>query len=328
MKKLLSVSWILLLLLSACAPAAGGSVQSSYAAGEAAMTPVARDTLIPQEAATSLPDLTATQTSTHPTPSETPAETATSAATPTADTRPLPEDWKKWPIVPEPTSRVYEIYAKGQELGRDPHHFSKIGDCQSVKDAFMGLFDKPGWYKLRPGREHLQASIDWFSGSYDRDGMGVKGGYNAAAVLSPLWADPTVCEPGENPVECEIREWNPSFAIVSLEVWWEGRTPEGYEKYMRIIIEDLIAHGVVPILSTKADNVEGDHSLNLTTAKLAYEYNIPLWNFWSAAQELPYQGMDMERNDGFHISTLAWTTRSFTALESLARMWEGVNAAQ
>ncbi len=245
--------------------------------------------------------------------------------TSTPDTRLPPEQWKEWPVVPEPTSRVYEIYQLGIELGNDPHHFSKIGDCHSVKAAFMGLFDQPGWYKLNEDTANLQDSIDWFAGSFNRDGQGVKGGYNAAAVLSPLWADPAECLPGENPVQCEVRVHKPTFAIISLEVWWDGRTPERYEAYMREILDYLIEHGVVPILATKADNVEGDHSLNYTTAKLAYEYDLPLWNFWLAVQDLPYNGMDMERNDGFHISYQAWTTRSYSALKTLDRMWRSVN---
>ncbi|MHB8132994.1 MAG: hypothetical protein ACYDH1_02120 [Anaerolineaceae bacterium] len=327
MKKIVNLIWVFFFVLTACGKNSPGNVQSSFAT-ESGVVPPAINTGTPGSDLTNLPSPTQTSTLIPATDLPEPSATATTLLTATPDTRPLPEKWQEWPIVPEPTSRVYEIYAKGLELGNDPHHFSKIGDCHSVRAAFMGLFDKPGWYKLREGREHLQLSIDWFAGSYDRDGMGVKGGYNAAAVLSPLWADPQVCEPGENPVECEVRVWKPAFAIISLEVWWEGRTPEGYEKYMRTIIDLLIEHGVVPILATKADNIEGDHSLNLTTAKLAYEYNIPLWNFWKAAQELPDRGMDMERNDGFHISTLAWTVRSFTALETLDRMWESVNAIQ
>ena len=118
---------------------------------------------------------------------------------------------------------------------------------------------------------------------------------------------------------------NPSFAIISLELWWLGRTTERYEDYLRQILDLLIEEGVVPILATKADNVEGDHSLNYTTAKLAYEYDLPLWNFWRAAQKLPNQGMDPYRDDGFHISYEAWTERSFTALRTLDVMWRRVD---
>lgn len=253
-----------------------------------------------------------------------PSPTITTTYTATPDTRPLPEDWMEWPVVPEPTSRVYEIYQKGIELGNDPHQFSKIGDCQNVREAFMGLFDKPGWYILRDENANLQPVIDWFAGSFDRDGSAVKGGFNAASVLNPIWADQSICEPNESPVECELRVHNPIFAFVSMELWWNGRTTERYEEYMRQILDTLIENGVVPILATKADNVEGDHALNLTTAKLAYEYNLPLWNFWAEAQTLPNKGMDPQRNDGFHISYQAWTVRSFSALRTLDVMWRSV----
>ena len=311
MKK--TIYWLLAIVftLAGCNPVA----QSSYSTETAKAT-------MPTETATST---FVPVTSTPLMPATDIPPTATQVPTATPDTRLTPDKWQEWPVVPEPTNRVAEIYAIGQLLGNDPHHFSKIGDCQNVRAAFMGLFDKPGWYKLREGREHLQPTIDWFAGSFDRDGMSVKGGYNAAAVLSPMWADPQVCQPGENPVECELRTYKPSFAIVSLEYWWQGRTTEKYEEYMRKIIDTLIEHGVVPILATKADNIEGDHALNLMTAQLAYEYDIPLWNFWRSAQSLPNKGMDAERNDGFHISVRGWEDRSFTALETLDKMWVYVN---
>ncbi len=57
--------------------------------------------------------------------------------------------------------------------------------------------------------------------------------------------------------------------------------------YLRKVLDTLLANGVVPILSTKADNREGDHQVNLEMAELAAEYNIPLWNFWPVPGDLP-----------------------------------------
>jgi hypothetical protein len=234
-----------------------------------------------------------------------------------------PERWQEWPVVPELTGREKSIYQYGLALGNDPHSFSKVGDCQAIKSVLMGIYDQPDRYVLTANEAYLQETIDNFAGSFNRDGQGVRGGYNAAAVLSPLWADPEICQPGENPIECENRTHNPSFVIISLEVWWEGRTVERYEEYMRTIIDYYIDNGVVPILSTKADNVEGDHRINLATARLAYEYHIPLWNFWLAVQSMPNHGIDPNR-DGFHISYEAWTVRSYTALQALDAVWRGV----
>ena len=244
--------------------------------------------------------------------------------TPTPDLRLPPEEWRNWPVVPEVSPNAVSIYLRGIELGNDPHAFTKIGDCQSIKEVLLGIYDQPMRYKLLPGDEALQEIIDNYTGSFNRDGMAVHGGFNAATVLSPIWADPELCEPGENPIQCEYRVHKPTMAIISLEVWWDGRSPERYEQYMRRIIEYSIEQGVVPILSTKADNVEGNHSINYTTAKLAYEYDIPLWNFWLAVQDLPNQGIDPAR-DGFHISVDAWNRRSYTALQTLAAVY---NAAQ
>jgi hypothetical protein len=251
-------------------------------------------------------------------PSTTPAPTAEESTTPIPHLP--PEQWKKWPVIPTVTSRAIEIYRQGLAMGNDPRAFSKVGDCQSIKEAFMGYFDIPTRYKLGDDTAYLKETIDNFSGHFNTNGQAVRGGFNAAAVLSPLWADPNVCLAGENPLECELRINKPSIVFVSLEVWWDGRTPEQYEALMHRILDTIIAHGAVPVLATKADNVEGDHSLNLATARLASEYDLPLWNFWAAVQPLPNHGMD----DNFHVSTDAWSTRSFTALQTLDSIWRGL----
>ncbi len=259
-----------------------------------------------------------------PPPEKLLAPTLAANPTSTLDTRLPPERWREWPIVPTVTEHAIEIYRSGQNMGLDGHAFSKVGDCQSVKAAFMGYFDIPDRYSLGNDYAYLQQTVDNFAGHFNTDGQAVRGGFNAAAVLSPLWADPSACLAGENPLECELRITKPIIVIVSLEVWWDGRTPAQYESLMRRILDTIITHGAVPILATKADNVEGDNSLNLTTAKLAYEYDLPLWNFWAAVQHLSNHGMDMQRQDNFHISTDAWNTRSFTGLEALNSIWRGL----
>ncbi len=304
--RVVSLSLVATFLLTSCNPAANSSTVIPE------NTPTPTDLTVTETPAVS-PTADDTQTPTQPQP------------TPTSivEQRLPPEQWREWPVVPELTGREVAIYQRGMSLGNDPTHFSKVGDCQAIKDVLMGIYDQPDRYNLTDSQAYLQETVDNFSGSFDRDGQAVRGGFNAAAVLSPMWADPEACNPGETPMECEYRIHKPSIVIISLEVWWEGRTVERYEEYMREIIEFYIDNGVVPILSTKADNVEGDHRINLATAQLAYEYHIPLWNFWLAVQPLPHHGIDPDR-DGFHISYEAWTVRSFTALQALDAVWRGV----
>ena len=90
--------------------------------------------------------------------------------------------------------------------------------------------------------------------------------------------------------------------------------------------------GVLPILGTKADNLEGDGSVNRTLHALALEYEIPLWNFWAAVQDLPRAGLD---DDQAHLTfgynhfddplamQNAWPVRNLTALQVLDAVWRG-----
>jgi hypothetical protein len=241
---------------------------------------------------------------------------------------PLPENaWKEMPVVPTSVSdRARAIYEYGLSQGTDPTHFSIIGDCQNVSSYFLSAFDKPGEYNLGNQYSYLQPTIDYYQGSFSRKSLAVKGGFNAAAVLSPLRADPKSCNSGESPLDCELRTWHPSIVIVSMETWWSEKPAEEYDKYMRRVLDRIIAAGALPIIATKADNLEGDYAINRTVAQIAYEYQIPMWNFWAAVQPLPHHGLS---GDGFHLTfsrsffddrermKSAWPWRNLTALQTL-----------
>lgn len=286
----------------------------------AACTTTPTATPQPEIESTSAPKVTEAATE------EVAAATEESAPTP----RPTlgPDEWMTLPIVPEVTDTAREIYARGLAMGRDPNHFSKVGDCQTNTGFYLVDFDKEGAYRLGD-YAYLQDTIDYYEGSFSRTSLAMRDGYNVAAILTPLRADPKQCEKGETPIACEFRLHNPSIAIISLETNFSGRPADDYGKYMRQIIEYSIEQGVVPILATKGDNLEGDHSINAEIAEIAVEYDIPLWNFWAALQPLPNHGHSVELNDGFHLSfsrnffdkpknmLSGWPWRNLTALQAL-----------
>lgn len=255
--------------------------------------------------------------------------------TPTPSPRPTlaPDAWMEMPVVPVISDTARDIYQRGLEMGNNPNAFSKIGDCQNINSYFLAVFEKPKEFKLGEDYAYLQETIDYFDGSFSRESLSVQNGYNVAAVLSPLRADKSVCEPTESPIACELRLNQPSFVFISLETWWANKPAEEYERYMRQIVEYAIEQGVVPILATKADNLEGDNGVNRVIAKAAYEYDIPLWNYWRATQALPHDGL---ADDGFHLTFArnyfddpvrmesAWPWRNLTALQSLDAVWRGV----
>ncbi len=204
--------------------------------------------------------------------------TETSAPEFTATPKPpLEKDaWMKMPVVPTSVSdRAREIYETGLSMGNDPKHFSIIGDCQNVSSYFLSAFDNPDDYSLGTKYAYLQPTIDYYQGSFSRVSLAVKGGFNAAAVISPLRADPKSCKAGESPLDCELRVWKPSIVIVSMETWWSEKPATEYDKYMRRVLDRIIATGALPIIATKADNLEGHNAINATIAQLAYDYDIP-----------------------------------------------------
>jgi hypothetical protein len=226
-----------------------------------------------------------------------PTAVSTNGGISTPRPTPAPDAWKSYSPIPAFSDRAREIFQRGLAMGRNPRVFSKIGDCQNITTYFLAGFEDPGKYHLGPYAD-LQATIDWFKGSFGRKSLSVHGGMNVAAVLSPLWADPASCPAGENPMACELRVNNPSIAIISEEEAWSGDV-EKYGTYLRQVIDYAIAQGVVPILATKADNLEGGNRIDALIAALAWEYDLPLWNFWAAVQPLPSHGLIQ---DGFHLT--------------------------
>ena len=303
----LTCSLILLAsFLAACQPAYTVSPTQATSATE-----VSLPTLVPSMASPTI-ELTSTQTA-----------------------APLPVDfWKNLPIIPETISaRVREIYQRGLALGNSPRVFSRIGDCASAAPAFLVGFDRN--YNLGEFT-YLQPAIDYFKNSFERPSLAAKGGLNTEGLLTTLWT-PKECLSNETLLACQYHLDNPIIAFISFgtnEAYYIHQDPVSFEHNMRIILDVTIARGTVPILSTKADDFEGDNTINATIARLAVEYELPLWNFWLAVQPLPNQGMI----DPAHISSVSYVNftdfsiphsmeygmqvRNLTALQMLYFLWQ------
>jgi hypothetical protein len=268
-----------------------------------------------------------------PTSTVQPIITRTIPASPVISQSTVCEEWQSWPVIPivGPTAR--ELYQRGQLRGNNLKAFSKIGDGEISTEWFFSAFDLgEGYYDLGPYRD-LRPVIDHFHDSFGRIGIAARRGFNTQKILDPTQRDPAQCESDESPLACELRLHHPAFALLSLgtnQVW----RPEEFEAGIRQILEILLSQDVVPILSTKGDNLEGDHRINRTIACLAQEYEIPLWNFWLAVQPLPNHGLqpDLEHLtygitdfDDEQAMQSAWTIRNLTALQALDAVWRGVS---
>jgi hypothetical protein len=300
---------LLFSFLTACAPGSSAVeiVAISEESSSAASTmPIEQTTLI---VAPDLAEATVT-----PGPSPTPSQIPTA----TQDVRLDPHNWRAWPIVPVISARALEIYQAGLAQGRDGTHFSVIGDCQSQPPVFLGIYDTDDRYFLGEEHAYLQESIDHFKGNFSRESAAVENGLSVASVFSPLWAPPGICKSDENPLGCELRVNNPSIVIISLGTNWKPGALDSFDGYLRQIVEEVIEMGALPVIATKADNVEEDNLLNEIMARVAYDYDIPLWNFWRAVGHLPNHGIDPQKKGGLiYLIPEAWDVKSFTALQTL-----------
>jgi hypothetical protein len=127
---------------------------------------------------------------------------------------------------------------------------------------------------------------------------------------------------------------NKNIAIISMETWYGNKPVDGYEKYLRQIVDYTLSQKVIPILATKADNLEGNYGINQAIARVAYDDQVPLWNFWAATDPLPSHGLT---DDLFHLTQArsffddpkrmeaAWPWRNLTALQSIDAVYRAVS---
>ena len=89
------------------------------------------------------------------------------------------------------------------------------------------------------------------------------------------------------------------------------------------MIEHALAKGVLPVLVTKADDIETasgapSGAINAVIKKLATEFQVPLLDFYAATRELPNFGLLDEGDKDFHLSYAGMDRRMLTTLQTLA----------
>lgn len=294
-RNLISLSLLLVTLLSSCTLPA----QPAIASDDPATQPI---------------EPTAAETQTEELPTMTPSLDEI-VATPTNTIEPTPivrdpSTWKEWPIFPQGLSEsMREVYDYGLANGNDPHAFSILGDCHSLPEVFLGVYDtEPA--NVESLDENLQETVAQFQGSFDRYSPTVVLGSTEGALLWAEWNENEegYCLDNELPIDCEIRYHQPSIAFIRLGTHWEARN----EDYLRILIEKLLENGTVPIITTKADNREHDERINQNLINLAIEYDIPVWNFWASVQDLPDKGLSGE--DNMYLSDEAYAIQRIDGL--------------
>lgn len=227
------------------------------------------------------------------------------------------------------------IFLRGQQLGRNAHAYSKIGDSTIANPFFMARFDG-GPYNLAE-YAYLQPTIDFFAGSHGRDSVAQRIGLHSWTVMDPTWADKTICGPNETPIACEFRLNNPAIVIIRLGSNDAG-APGLFDESMRQMVQYAIDNGVIPVLGTKADRHEGSNENNDILRRIAADYQIPLWEFDIVAGTMPGRGLDADNVHmlGFYAHdyaqpeafTRGHSVHNLTALMLLDALWKAVISPQ
>lgn len=244
------------------------------------------------------------------------------------------------------TGNLRLIYEQGQAMGNRADVFSKVGD--SITAAPHTLHPVGEGLTNLGAYTYLQSVIDVYGKSLARDhnafantSLAATSGWTTTDMLDPAMA-PSLCQWGENALDCEYRIVRPSIAFIMLgtnDV--ERMTAALYRTNMEQIITRTLARGIIPVLTTIPPRPGYESSVtafNATLYDLSRAYSIPLIDYYASLIDLPDFGLDIDRTHpnipplgyegcaDFRTPNLpfGYVMRNLTLLEGLYQVWEAV----
>jgi hypothetical protein len=225
--------------------------------------------------------------------------------------------YPKW--IPTITPQQRAIYRNSASYGKDVQMFTVAGDCNSQPAVYLqriaaGLYDVS---RLGP----LQATVVRFGRSFSRISLAARGGFDTSGMLDPSWADPALCDKTVGPFACEV--WVSRASVIFIELGTGDQYEwKNFEQNYRPLVEHALKKGVLPVLATKADDLEAASGapsgyINSVIRTLALEYKVPLLDFWAASRTLPNNGLLDEGGLDFHLSPAGRDLHMLVTLQTL-----------
>lgn len=210
------------------------------------------------------------------------------------------------PVIPYISESMRAVYLRGQRYGVRSQSITKIGDSVSANPFYLDTMSH-GDSVLGP-YDYLSDTLLYFGPSRKRESMAAKKGMSSFSIFDPLMAAED-CTADESPLVCELRLQKPAVAFImfgpndirAMEV-------DEYKVQMSMLVEDLIANGTIPVLTTfSADPArrtwQKSVSFNLALIEVARTYDVPLMNLWLASRDLPRYGLE---GDGIHMRNFGY----------------------
>jgi uncharacterized protein YgiM (DUF1202 family) len=227
------------------------------------------------------------------------------------------------PVITPAMRNIYFAY----RFAKDINMFTVAGDCNSDDPDYLvrvvaGRFNLDGY-------TYLNETVGRFAASFVRHSLATHGGLSAATMFDGAWAHPSFCHKGvnntEGPFPCELRVSGAGIVFLAVGT---GDHPNwrSFEGNYRALINYALQQQVLPILVTKADDLEAQVDgapsgyINGVIRRLAAEYNVPLMDFELATRDLPNHGLKNEQV-AFHLSPAGFDMRTLFMLKMLDLIW-------
>ncbi len=236
----------------------------------------------------------------------------------------IPLTWPKG--LPYLTWRAHSLYLAAVRAGKSPHVFTVIGDCNSESPVYLGRFAKGGFDMTN--WPTLKSTALYFTQSFTRTSLATHGSFNASMAFDSTWSDPSQCNSDEGPLACELRVSNASILVIALGTG-DQHDWQNFETNYSAIVDYTLKAGVVPVLMTKADDLdslEGEAPpgyINNVIRKVGRQYGVPVIDLWLATRNLTNNGLAQEYNseqqltNPFHLNEEGMDMRMLMTLYAL-----------
>ncbi len=202
------------------------------------------------------------------------------------------------PIIPRIDELMVEIYDLGQTLGNHADIATKVGDSLIVAPQILNLIARTD--NVLGPYDTLAPTIQYYGAGMTPYSLANSVGMSTFTVLDPMWAPAGTCQPNESPLACEYRVRKPAVAFILFGPN-DLRAVDAaqYGANMRRIVDETLAAGIIPVLSTFSLYQEDQYfwsgiEFNRELKRIADEKYVPLINLWSAARVLPDYGLDVD----------------------------------
>jgi len=239
------------------------------------------------------------------------------------------------PLTPDVIANLKATLQKGN---RNPQRFSKIGDSMTVSDSFAKCFAKdPVVGAASIDRDDDDASLEGTRQYFLESKIGGTTSFDRVSQSATVgWMAVKAIEGNPTPLATELAATDAAFAVVMYGAndTYAGATTE-FTSAMTKIVDDLLAMGVVPLLSTIPPRGDATANalvpgMNAVIRTVAEQKRVPLMDLWMEMKDLPLYGLGPDKlhpssgGDGCQLTASGmqhgYEWRNLLLIEELDRM--------